>query len=84
MKVHIEMPLERYDAFLDKCVSSFADYAIMKRAVLVRRPNNGRFLRVMEIRCDSEQAESLLDLAIQRYPAAISDIRKAIIFQSSS
>jgi hypothetical protein len=78
VKIVIEMPLPRYDAFLDKCDPSSLDYAILKGGLIVRRPKEDHFERIMEIHCVVQEAKELLMLAKQIYPDAVPDIEKAI------
>jgi hypothetical protein len=79
MKVLIEMPLERYDLFLQRChETSCPEFAILKYATFNRRPNGDRFLRTMQIHCEMAQAKRLLNLAAKLCPGAVPDIEKAI------
>jgi hypothetical protein len=78
MSVLIEMSLEHFNGFMDKCDHSCLEYRILITAVVIRRPKADDFERIVQIRCDLERAKSLLDLATQIYPAALPDIEKAI------
>jgi hypothetical protein len=59
----IEMSLDRYDAFVDKCDRSSRDYEILKNGVIILRPKEDHFERIVEIRCSVQEAKGLLDLA---------------------
>jgi hypothetical protein len=72
----IEMFLDRYDAFVDKCDQSSRDYEILKNGVIIRRPKEDHFERIVEIRCSVQEAKGLLDLAKQVLPDAVQDIEK--------
>ena len=78
MEVLIEMPLERYDTFVNKCHPLFREYHLLTNASFIRRRKDDHFERAMQIFCDLDQARRLRDLAIQIYPAAVPDIEKAI------
>ena len=78
MNVFIEMSLSIYDGFLEKCDVDCPEYETLKNGMILRRPKEGHFERIMQIRCNLERAKSLLDLAAQIYPEAIPDIKKAI------
>ena len=79
MKVLIEMALEHYDRFLEKCdENSCPEFAILKNGTFNRRPNGDRFLRTMQIHCEVAQAKRLLNLAAKLCPDAVPEIQKAI------
>jgi hypothetical protein len=78
VNVYIEMSLSIYDGFLEKCGPDCPEYETLKNGMILHRPKEGHFERMMQIRCDLERAKSLLDLAAQIYPAAVPDIEKAI------
>lgn len=79
MKVLIEMPLEHYDRFLEKCDEKWCpEFAILKHGTFNRRPNGDRFLRTMQIHCEMAQAKRLLDLAAKLCPDAVPEIEKSI------
>ena len=79
------MLLVVYDGFVDKCDQSSREYAILKNGLIIRRPKENHFERIMEIRCDMEEADKLLLLASKVvYPEAVEDIAKAIAAASKS
>ena len=67
-----------HDGFLEKCGPDCPEYETLMNAMILRRPEEGEFTRIVQIRCDMERAKSLLDLAVQIYPDAVPDIEKAI------
>ena len=73
-----------YDGFVDKCDQSSREYAILKNGLIIRRSKENHFERIMEIRCDMEEADKLLLLASKVYPEAVEDIAKAIAAASKS
>jgi hypothetical protein len=79
MKVLIELPIEHYDRFLQKCDErACPEFAILKDGIFNRRPNGDRFLRTMQIRCEMAQAKRLLDLAVKLCPDAVPEIERAL------
>ena len=85
MKVVIEIPLAHYDRFLEKCdESSCPEFAILKRGTFNRRPHGDRFLRTMQIHCETAQAKRLLYLAAKLCPDAVPEIEKALSVPRSS
>ena len=78
------MSLVVYDGFVDKCDQSSREYAILKNGLIIRRSKENHFERIMEIRCDMEEADKLLLLASKVYPEAVEDIAKAIAAASKS
>jgi hypothetical protein len=81
MTVVIEMPLGHYDRFMNKCGErSSPAFLILKNGIMIRRANEGRFLRTMQIRCGVDQARHLLELAVLLYPDVVQHIQNAVIF----
>jgi hypothetical protein len=78
VEIIIEISLDRYDGFIDKCDQSSRDYETLKNGVIVRRPKEDHFERIVEIKCSVQEAKGLLDLAKQIYPDAAADIEKAL------
>ena len=85
MKVVIEMPIQHYDRFLQKCdESACPEFAILKRGTFNRRVDGDRFLRTMQIHCETAQAKRLLKLATELCPEAVAEIQKALNFPGGS
>ena len=78
MRILIEMPVERYDAFFDKCDPSWPELSILLRGEFVRRLNGDRYLRIVQIDCSMFHARRLLERAKQIYPDAVPDIEDAL------
>ena len=74
----IEMSLDHYDRFLERCNPSGREYEILKNGLIVRRPKDGHPERIMNIYCKLQDVQLLLNLAVRIYPHAVSDIKKAI------
>jgi len=75
----ILMSLLVYDGFVDKCDTASREFAILNNGVIVRRYKEDHFERLLEIRCDMEDADRLLFLATTVYPEAVADIARAIV-----
>jgi hypothetical protein len=78
MKVLIEMSRERYDLFVAELDIKSPAYTVLKNNIVAGGPETGRNRRAIEILCDQEEADLLLDAATRLYPAAAPDIEKAI------
>ena len=78
MKVTILMSLLVYEGFVDKCDATSREFAILNNGIIVRRYKEDHFERLLEIRCDIEDADRLLFLAATVYPEAVEEIAKAI------
>jgi hypothetical protein len=78
VNLFIEMSLSIYDGFLKKCDVDCPEYETLKNGLIFRFPKEGKFERIVQIRCDMEHAKSLLDLATEIHPAAVPAIEKAI------
>jgi hypothetical protein len=78
VRVVIEMSLRNYDSFLFRCDPGSREHALLKNGVIVRRPKQDHFERIVQIDCTVEEAKALLDVAKQLCPAVVADIEKAI------
>ena len=78
MQVTILMSLLVYEGFVDKCDPASREFAILNNGVIVRKYKEDHFERLLEIRCDMEDADRLLFLAATVYPEALVEIAKAI------
>jgi hypothetical protein len=74
----IEMSLDHYERFLEKCDASSREYEILKNGLIVRQPKDGHYERIIEIPCEVREAQMLLAIARRLYPDAVSAIEKAI------
>ena len=72
------MSLLVYDGLFDRCEKTSREFAILKNGVIIRRPKEDHFERLLAIQCDMEDADRLLFLAATVYPEAVEDIAKAI------
>jgi hypothetical protein len=74
----IEMSLDQYDRFLEKCDASSREYEILKNGVIVNHRKDSHYERIIEIACEVPEAQMLLAIARRLYPDAVSAIEKAI------
>lgn len=73
MKILIEMSPEHYDLFVAECDITSREYSILKNGVVAREPKEDK--PVIEILCDKDEVDRLLDAAKRRYPEALPAIR---------
>ena len=78
MNFLIQISLERYDRFVDRCDPATRVYAVLKNGLILRRPKGDHFERIVEIRCSIEEAKLLRDSAEQIYPGIVSEIERAM------
>lgn len=76
--ITIEMSVDHYDRFVALCDPASREYAILKNGVPVRRPRESHFERVIEILCDTRDAQLLLALAEKICRVAVPAIEKAM------
>jgi len=75
----ILMSLLAYARLIDRCNEASREFAILNNGVIVRRyKKDHHFERLLQIRCDIEDADRLLCLASTAYPEAVDYIAKAI------
>jgi hypothetical protein len=78
MKALVRMPREHYDLFTAELDITSREYSILKNNIVAGGPETGRDRSVVEIVCDKEESELLLDAATRLYPAAMPEIKGAI------
>jgi hypothetical protein len=65
MEMMVVIPLEAYNAMLDKCDTSRAEYALLKNGVIVR---NSEGKEQVEIICDANKAKQIVNFAATDCP----------------
>ncbi len=78
MKALIQIPRKHYDIFAAELDITSREYSILKNNIVVGGPETGPAQPTIEILCDDEEAELLLDAATRVFPAALPKIKKAI------
>jgi hypothetical protein len=74
----IEIPLDHYDGFVDRCDPWSRHHTILKNGIIVRRRRADHFERFAEIHCTVHEAKGLLDRAEHVYPEVAPHIKSAI------
>jgi len=77
VKMIIEMSLDHYDRFLEKCDMSSREYEILKNGLTESHRKDGHYERIIEIACEVPEAQMLLAIARRLYPDAVSAIEKS-------
>jgi hypothetical protein len=78
MKVLIEMPREHYDLFAAELDIKSPAYTVLKNGIVPKSQKAAGGARTIEILCEKEEADLLLDAAHRHYPAAAPSIAEAI------
>ena len=78
LKTFIEISLDHYDRFMERCDPACRESEILKKGPIVRPPNGNHYERIVEIHCEMPEAKILLDAAKRVYPCVVSAIGKAI------
>jgi hypothetical protein len=68
------LSLPIYDGFIDRCDEASREFAILKNGVIIRRPKEDHFERLLEIVAILSMLTRLLFLATTVYPEAVDDI----------
>jgi len=80
----IEMPLDRYNRFLEQCDRASRHYSILSAGVIVRKRQAGSFEHVVKILCTIHEAKGLMNRATAVYPEVTSHIRDALAVARNS
>jgi len=78
MKTVIEIALDRYYGFFKRCDPACREYEILEIGPILRRSKESHHELTVEIHCEMQGAQILLDAARRLYPDAVLDIEKAI------
>ena len=75
MKILIDIPMDDYNNFLQRCDATRPEYEMLRNGIMTRdrekRP-------AVEILCDLEDAKMILHLAGEIYPHAVPRIQESI------
>lgn len=75
MKILIDIPMDDYNNFLQRCDATRPEYEMLRNGMITRdrekRP-------AVEILCDLEDAKMILDLAGEVYPHAVPHVQESI------
>ena len=79
MNLTIEMPFEAYRGFMNKFDPSSREFSLLASGYVERRRRHkGRSGVVVQITCETEQAQLLLNKAVHTCPEAASAIAAAL------
>ena len=78
MKTVIEIALDHYYGFFKRCDPACREYEILEIGPILRRSKESHHKLTVEIHCEMQGAQILLDAARRLYPDAVLDIEKAI------
>jgi hypothetical protein len=76
MKTLLEIPFEHYSALLARCSTSEIEYTILKNGIVLPDSKPGKQQTTVAIRCEPDQAKTILDLARRLYPEAVPYIQE--------
>ena len=75
MRTTVVMPVERFDVLLRRCLPWLPEREILRRGIINHGENDDANV---EISCDHEEAEKLLDLARKIQPGSVPSIDERI------
>ena len=78
MNLTIEMPFEAYRGFMKKFDPSSMESSLLADGYVERRRSKGRSGIIVQITCETKQAELLLNKAVHACPEAASAIADAL------
>lgn len=81
MNLMIQLRLDHYDTFVSQCDQASRYYSILKNGIIVSRPKENCFERVVIIRCTTAEALALVRIAKVICPSAIADIQQGLFEQ---
>jgi hypothetical protein len=75
MKILVDIPMDDYNNFLQRCDASRPEYEMLKNGIITKdrekRP-------AVEILCELEDARMILELASEVYPHAMRHVEESI------
>jgi hypothetical protein len=75
MKILVDIPMDDYNSFLQRCDASRPEYEMLKNGIITqdreKRP-------AVEILCDVKDATMILELASEIYPHAVAHVQESI------
>ena len=75
MKILVDIPMDEYNNFLQKCEATRPEYELLKNGVITR---DHAKRAAVEILCAVEDANMILDLARAVYPSAVPHVQESI------
>ena len=80
MAVLIKIPLQPYLGFLGRCLLSSREYAVLKTSIIERIPERQFSVDVVDILCETSDAQLILERAMLFYVEAVPFIRDGLTF----
>ena len=80
MAVFIKIPLQLYLGFLGRCLLSSREYAVLKTSIIERSAERQFSVDVVDILCETSDAQLILERALQFYVEAVPFIRDGLTF----
>ena len=77
MKILLDIPLEDYNDFLEKCESTRPEYEMLRNGIITQ---DRRQRPAVEILCDVTDAEMILQLALEICPYLAPHVQERIAF----
>jgi len=78
MNLTIEIPFEAYRGFMNQFDPSSTEFGLLAGGYVERRRSKGRSGVVVQITCETEQAQLLLNTAVHTCPEAATAIADAL------
>ena len=78
MNLTIEMPFAAYRGFMNKFDPSSVEYGVLANGYVERRRSKARFGVVVQITCETHEAQLLLNTAVRACPEAAHAIAEAL------
>lgn len=75
MKIFVDIPMDHYTGFVERCDASRPEFEILKNGMITR---DRQEMRAVEILCEVQDAKMILDLATQVYPHAAPHLEASI------
>jgi hypothetical protein len=75
MKILVDIPMDDYNMFLQKCEATRPEYELLKNGIITKDREKRD---AVEILCDVEDAKMILDLASQICPHAAPHVQESI------
>ena len=75
MKILIDIPMDDYNNFLQRCDAARPEYEMLKNGIITQDREKRR---AVEILCAVEDAKMILDLASEIYPHAVPHVQESI------
>ena len=83
MQLEINMPFELYRNLINVVDKSSPEFRVLANSYVERRQRRGQFGAIVQIVCEENQAQSLLNMAVTSCPEAALAIAKSLGMRDS-